>query len=390
MSSFKSKLLLGLPIFLAAVNMRAGINQVGPLIPILKNYFHVSNFSMSLLAGIPLLCFSATSLFMWLIIRLGSSNRIIQWALFSLFLGLLLRATTGLIGLYLFTFLIGVSIAVMNYEIPAWIKSNAAQDTGFMTGIYSTTMGLIGGLAIAISVPLANINSWSWRMAMVPWIVIAGLTAIYWYSKKEKNPKPDIFTPKPFWKTSAFRNPIAWAMVFYFGLQSFSYYSTATWLPTILTTKGLSLGHAALMVSVTGIIGSAIGIAAPHYIGRYSDKRKILVINSAFIVLGFVMVTIQTGPILLIWLLISNIGMSINFPMALTLAGTKTRSPESTRNLSTMMQSVGYLIAAFGPSYVGGIFDLTKSWNWAIMGVVLICIFQVLISFVVGKESYID
>ena len=156
----------------------------------------------------------------------------------------------------------------------------------------------------------------SWRMAMVPWIVIAGLTAIYWYSKKEKNPKPDIFTPKPFWKTSAFRNPIAWAMVFYFGLQSFSYYSTATWLPTILTTKGLSLGHAALMVSVTGIIGSAIGIAAPHYIGRYSDKRKILVINSAFIVLGFVMVTIQTGPILLIWLLISNIGMSIKIGRA--------------------------------------------------------------------------
>jgi CP family cyanate transporter-like MFS transporter len=102
------------------------------------------------------------------------------------------------------------------------------------------------------------------------------------------------------------------------------------------------------------------------------------------------MTILQSGPILWIWLLISNIGMSINFPMALTLAGLKTKSAETTRNLSTMMQSIGYLIAAIGPTYVGGIFDISKSWNWAIFGATLIAILQVLIAFVVGKESYID
>ena len=98
----------------------------------------------------------------------------------------------------------------------------------------------------------------------------------------------------------------------------------------------------------------------------------------------------QTGPIIWFWLTLSNIGMSINFPTALMLSSTKTKNPEATRNLSVMMQSAGYLIAAMGPGFLGTIFDVSKSWNWAIMGAVLIALLQVLISYVVGKESYID
>ena len=48
-----------------------------------------------------------------------------------------------------------------------------------------------------------------------------------------------------------------------------------------------------------------------------------------------------------------------------------------------MMQSVGYLLAAAGPAYVGSVFDLSGSWNIAIFAVVFICILQVLVSRVV-------
>lgn len=390
MSGVKSKIALGAPIFLVALSMRAGINLIGPLIPILKDYFNLSNLSLSILAGIPLLCFSGSSLLMSQFSRFGSSNRIIKWAIFILFIGLLLRATTGLIGLYIFSFVVGIGIAVMNYEIPAWIKEHAPNDAGFMTGIYSTVMGLCGGLAMAIAVPLANLNSFSWRMSMLPWIVLAGATALYWRLKIKDDQIKQDFSARPFWKTQTFRNPIAWAMVVYFGLQSFTYYATATWLPTILTTKGFTLSHAALWVSISGMIGSAIGLMAPHYVNKYSDKRKILVVNSSFIALGFALIALQSGPVIFLWLCITNIGMSINFPVALMLAGTKSRTPESTRNLSTMMQSMGYLLAAIGPTYVGSVYDLSSSWNIAIFAVVFICLVQVLISYVVGKETIIE
>ena len=390
MSRLKSKLVLGAPIFLVALSMRAGINLIGPLIPILKEYFGLSNLQLSILAGIPLLCFSGSSLLMRFIGRFGSSNKIIKFAISALFFGLLFRATTGLPGLFIFSFLVGIAIAVMNYEIPAWIKEHASSDTGFMTGIYSTVMGLCGGLAMAIAVPLAQLNSWSWRLSMVPWMVLAGVTALYWHFRIKDEAAIEIVPAKPFWKTDAFKNPIAWAMVAYFGLQSFTYYATATWLPTILTTKGFTLSHAALLVSISGMIGSAVGLAAPHYVDKYSDKRKILIINSSFIAIGFALIALQSGPILFIWLCLTNIGMSINFPVALMLAGTKSRTPESTRNLSTMMQSVGYLLAATGPAYVGSVFDWSGSWDIAIFAVVFICVLQVLVSRVVGKESIIN
>jgi CP family cyanate transporter-like MFS transporter len=390
MSQTKSRVLLGLPIFFAAVNMRAGFVLINPLVPLLKAHFHLSNTAISVLAGIPLFCFAASAIFMSRIGRLGSSTKIIKFALTTLTIGLILRSITGLPGLYIFTFLIGGSIAIMNFELPAWIKANASKDIGFMTGSYSTIMGAFGGLAIAIAVPLSHVNSWGWKFSILPWTIIAAITTFYWYSRKSSEVISETKISKPFWRTPTFKNPLAWAMVCYFGFQSFTYYSTATWLPTILTTKGFALRDGALLVSVTGITGSLIGLMAPHYISKYQDKRKILVFNSLLIVLGFMMTILQSGPILWIWLLISNIGMSINFPMALTLAGLKTKSAETTRNLSTMMQSIGYLIAAIGPTYVGGIFDISKSWNWAIFGATLIAILQVLIAFVVGKESYID
>jgi CP family cyanate transporter-like MFS transporter len=100
--------------------------------------------------------------------NLDQSNRIIKLALTSLAISLLARAFTGLAGLYVFTISMGVSIAVMNYEIPAWVKKHSQNETGLITGIYVTLMGVAGSIAIAISVPLAEMNSWVGALPCCP------------------------------------------------------------------------------------------------------------------------------------------------------------------------------------------------------------------------------
>jgi CP family cyanate transporter-like MFS transporter len=385
----KQKLVLGLPIFLAAMNLRAGINLISPLVPIIKNYFHLNNIEISVLAGIPVLCFAGASLFMGIVNKLGSSERIIKWALFSLFIGLIARATTGLFGLFIFSIIVGLSIAVINYEIPAWIKTHAPNDAGFMTGIYVTLMGVCAGIAVAISVPLAHLNHWSWRLSMLPWILVAGISALFWQVKRSDSVKAPNHVV-PFWKSKAFKNPIAWAMAIFFGLQSITFYATATWLPTILTTKDFTLGKGALVISISGVIGSVVGLIIPHHVNKVEDKKIILIAVGLMTAIGFYMLTVQRGSILFLWLAISNIGMSISFPVALMLAGTKSATPEATRNLSTMMQSIGYLIAAVGPTLVGGIHDLSHSWDTAIRAVVIICILQMLTGWFIGKPSTVE
>jgi len=173
----KKRITKGLPIFLAAINMRAGLVLIGPLIPILKSYYGLSNTALALLAGIPMLCYSASSLLITYVAKLGSSNAIIRLAITALTIGLVARAFTGLFGLFLFTFLIGIAIAIMNYEIPVWVKEHAEDSAGFMTGVYVTIMGSFAAISIAVTVPLAELNSLSWRMAMVPWMLIAAITA---------------------------------------------------------------------------------------------------------------------------------------------------------------------------------------------------------------------
>lgn len=182
---------------------------------------------------------------------------------------------------------------------------------------------------------------------------------------------------------------MAWALVFFFGFESMTFYATATWLPTILTTKDFALNEAALALAVAGLVGSLIGLLAPHYIERILDKRLILALVSALTAFSLVMISLQSGAIIFLWLCLANIGVSIAFPVALLLCSTKTDSPEATRNLSTMMQSVGYLISSTGPIFMAKLFESSGSWNYALHGAVVLCLLQLVMGLIVGKPNKI-
>lgn len=63
------------------------------------------------------------------------------------------------------------------------------------------------------------------------------------------------------------------------------YYGTATWFPTILVSKGFTLSNAGFAVSLTGLLGSIVGIAAPYYSSKLSDLRSFLAITGGIITL---------------------------------------------------------------------------------------------------------
>jgi len=226
----------GFPIFLAALNMRAGLVLMAPLLPIISKHFALSNLEMSLLLSIPIMAFSASSVIMGFLGRRASSDRIITLALVLLAIGLTLRIFTGIYGLFFFTAIIGIAIAVMNYEIPVWVKLHLPESSGMITGIYVTLMGVGAAVATAISVPIAENSSFSWRLSMAPWILFSIIAATYWVIKRRNSVgegSPDF---APFWRTKAIKSPIAWALVLFFGLESMTFYGSASWLPTILTT----------------------------------------------------------------------------------------------------------------------------------------------------------
>jgi CP family cyanate transporter-like MFS transporter len=75
--------------------------------------------------------------------------------------------------------------------------------------------------------------------------------------------------------------------------------------------------------------------------------------------------------------------------MALLLCSSKATNPDDTRILSTMMQSIGYILSASGPIFMGKVFEISGSWDVALQAIAFIAFLQMVMGFVVGKPGFI-
>jgi CP family cyanate transporter-like MFS transporter len=156
-----------------------------------------------------------------------------------------------------------------------------------------------------------------------------------------------------------------------------------------LVSKGFTLSNAGFAVSITGLLGSLVGIAAPYYSSKLSDLRLLLAIVGSAITLCFIAIIFDHGWHLIIWLLISNIGLSISFPLSLLLTVTRSTGAGETRSLSIMAQAIGYSMAAIAPGIVGALFDATLNWNIALIIPVVLSIALAAIGYFAGKPDKI-
>ncbi|MEI7660523.1 MAG: MFS transporter, partial [Actinomycetes bacterium] len=146
----------GLPIFITAINMRAGLTIMSPLYPILKAQYHLSSFQLSFLTSLSVLCFAASAFLMPLVGKIGGTNKVIAFTLSVLTAAIFLRAIGNLPILFFSSVTVGIAIAVLNFSLPVWVKENAPAHSGLLTGIYITIMGSFAALSTAVAVPLAH------------------------------------------------------------------------------------------------------------------------------------------------------------------------------------------------------------------------------------------
>jgi len=387
--SNKDAIRQGLPIFIAAINMRGGLSIMSPLIPILKEQYHLSAFLLSFLTSLSVLCFAGSAFLMPLVGKIGGTNRVIAIALAVLTAAIFLRTIGNLPMLFMSSVTVGIAIAVLNFSLPVWVKENTSEHSGLVTGIYITVMGVFAAIAVAVAVPLASATSWGWRLAMVPWLVLGFISSAWWLIKNSKSSVPHQMQFPSKFHRQFLRSSGAWSIALFFGLQSMIYYGTATWLPAILVSKGFTLSDAGYAVSITGLIGSLIGITVPHYSSKLPDLRLLLAIVGAILTVCFLGIIFDHGWHLIIWLLISNISFSTTFTLSLLLTVKRSMHASETRSLSIMAQAIGYSMSALAPGLVGAIFDVTLNWNIALMVPVALSIVLVVVGYFAGKPDKI-
>jgi len=123
---------------------------------------------------------------------------------------------------------------------------------------------------------------------------------------------------------------------------------------------------------------------------RVRDQRALAAGFSACIALGWLGVLIAPMAAPYVWAVLIGVGQNACFPLALTLIVLRAGSVTNTSRLSTMVQTIGYLIAAAAPLIIGALHDLTGSWTVALIVLLALVAPQALAGLAAGRPGTVD
>lgn len=361
-NSTSKNVLLIAGIVLIAINLRPALASVGPLIGTIRVSTGLSNTMLGLLTTLPLLAFGVLSTLTPLFSRRLGIEGTLALAMGLLTGGLLLRVISVNWALFGGTLLLGIGIAFGNVLLPSLVKRDFPNHTGVMTSVYSSTLGLGATLGAGLSVPLAHGLNWGWRWSLGAWAALSLLAFVVWLPQLNNLtlPKHDRSFRRSMKELGS--SKIAWQVAFFMGLQSLAFYVVLAWLPEILQDRGLSASRAGWMLSLSQGMGIFGTILIPTWAEKIHDHRKLvwlLMISEAVSLVGFMF----PDPFLVgLWASVIGVSLGGSFGLALYFIVLRSSNSQTATELSGMAQSVGYLLAAIGPTLFGAIHDLTQAW----------------------------
>lgn len=389
-----SRLLFLIAIVFIGFNLRPAITSVGPVLGMIRDDIGLAHWSAGLITSLPLISFALMSPLAPKIGRRFGNSRAILLGLFLLSIGIGIRSVPYTPTLFVGTAIIGVGIAILNVLLPAVIKDKYPDKIGRMTGIYSTSMSIFAASASGLSVPLASSFGLGWELALFSWIMLAIIGIIIWITatKTKKDPSnqhPKTFSPTPR-ELNLWKAPLAWQVTLFMGFQSLLFYAMISWLPEILQSLGFSIVAAGWLVSYAQFIGLPFTFLTPILAERFSNQQGIVLAIGAFTTAGFTGL-LFAGPKPLVFLWVTMIGLALGgaISLALTLLGMRSRNAEQAGVLSGMAQSVGYLLAAIGPLFIGVLFDITHTWQLPLIFLVVTCILMTVAGIGAGRNKFV-
>jgi CP family cyanate transporter-like MFS transporter len=385
-------------VLLLAANLRAAITSVGPVLGDIRTDLQIGGTAASLLVALPVIGFAVVSPLAPGIARRVGLEPALGGSLLVLAAAIVLRSVPVPGALWVGTAGLGAAIAMINVLLPALIKREYPDRVGQMTGFYSALQSGVAAIAAGLSVPIAGVTDAGWRVSLGIWAALAligfavflpQLRAHHASKIADAAAVADTDAPAgPAHVGSMWRSPLAWAVTLYLGLQSTIYYTAVTWWPTVEHDDGLSIAGAGwhqFIFQTFGIVGSLTAAALLHRL-RAQSGLAVAAAALVFAGIGGQMLFPQLG---VIWVIFIGAAGGASITVALSLFGLRTRNHHHAAALSGMGQSVGYLIAAFGPIVVGALHDATGSWEWPLFALLMVSVGIAVTGFFAGRARYV-
>ncbi len=365
---------------LLAANLRPAAAAVGPLLDRIKSDTGLSATGAGVLTTLPVLCFGALApLAPALTKRLGERTTS-ALALLVVLIGTLVRLVPGLAFLFLGTALAGAAIAVGNVLLPVLVRGNFPERVGLLTGMYTTALIGSAALAAGVTVPVADAFGGGWRPGLAIWAVPAAVALAIWAPQlaRRRVTRPDPGAPVVNMR-ALLRDPVAWAVTLFFAIQSAGFYSTLAWLPSVFHSHRESTSYAGFLLSLSLLVGLIPALTVPSLSARARHQRGFVLVIMTLIAAGWLGVLLAPTSAPYLWVVLLGIGQNAAFPLALTLIVLRGGPVASTAALSTMVQTIGYLLAAGGPLAIGVVHDISGSWTPALIVLLALLVPQTII-----------
>lgn len=385
-------------VLLYALNLRAPITALAPVVDDVQADLGLSAAGVGLLTGVPVLCFAvATPLVAVLLARAGTT-RVVTASLVTVLVGTVLRSVDGFGTALVGTVLIGVAITAGNVAVPVVIGRDFPSAVPRATGLYTAALNGGSVLTTTLTEPLASVVGWRW--ALVSWGGLAVVALVVWrraYGGRVVGGPParggggdeaaggastdgraggdaDPSKAGPV-VPDALRRPVTWLLAVSFAGQAFGYYAVSAWLPTVLHDgTGMdptAAGGAAALFQLFGMVG---GVGVPIALSRRVPMRVV----SLAIAVGWV--ALPVGLVLApsawaLWCVLAGVSQGGNFAVIFTVIAQTAGSQRAARRMSAAVQSFGYACGAAGPSVLGAVHVAAGGWRaplFVVLGAILL------------------
>ena len=388
----KDAVLVILGVLFISFNLRAPITAVGSIVEMIQASLGLSNAVAGFITTLPLLAFAVVSPFVAKLSGKIGHEKTMMIGLLFILCGIFVRSNTTVSGLFIGTAVLGIGIAIGNVIIPGIIKLNFSEKVGAVTSIYTTGMCIFAAVGAGISVPLAKGMHFGWALTLFLWFILTIVTIFIWFPQVRKKKITDssikVEAPSTMSTTSIWKSKLAWWVTLFMGTQSLLFYSLVAWLPTIITSKGMTTAFAGTMALLFQLMAIPATLIIPALCDKFNNQRMLVLGVCTIYGLGMLCFLMGSSTFSMVLAVVAMaIGMGGSISLSITFISLRSPNSVKASELSGMSQSAGYLFAALGPMMTGLIFDVQASWTIPLVLFLLLIVFLAFCGMYAGKND---
>ena len=362
-------------ILLLALNLRAAVTSVPPLLGRISADVGLSTALTGVLGSLPVACFALAGAIGPPLLRRQPAERIILVLTVMIVVGEVFRPWTGSPAAFLAASAVALlAMGLGNVALPAVVKGWFPDRIGAVTGLYVTALTIGTAIPPLLVVPIADAVGRAsarggelghlgpgWHLALAAWGTLAAVAAVFWIVPA-RHPRTHPGTDGAVHaRIPVYRSRVAWGVMLTFGTTSLNFYAIIAWLPRRLVDAGLSEPAAGAELALVAGMGVPLALGVPLLAARVSRVLPMVIVFAACLAVGYAGLLLAPTTLTWLWAVITGTGAG-GFPLALALVGLRSAGPVTAGALSAFTQGLGYAMAGAGPIVVGLLYQGKSGW----------------------------